>query len=413
MAHKRIICGIDIGNSAIKTAVGLPSPASNRIQIVGVASTPSDGLRRGMVVDMEEVINNISQSVSRAEQMAGLKINRAYVSINGLHIRTQPSHGIIAVSRADNEISQYDIDRVIDAAAAVSLPANREIIHIIPRSFIIDGQEHVKSALGMRGVRLEAEVLLIEGLSPYIRNLAKCLNANDIEVAEFVFGPLAAAKAVLDKHQLEHGVMNIDFGGGVSSLAMFHEGELVHTAVLPVGSRHITNDIAIAFRTSMDKAEDIKCQHAFVGSDETSGRILVDLSDVLDEEGFVVPKKQISKIVDARVSELFDMISSEIKKIPRGNLLPAGVVLAGGGANLAGLSGLTKNRLKLSVQMARGNSALIEGLGDKTSDPAFAVSLGLVIWGAEKELAGKGGGFSLDWRENARKVSKWFKNFLP
>ncbi len=414
MARKRIICGIDIGNSAIKTAVGLPLPALNRIQIVGIASAPSDGLRRGMVVDMEEVINNVGESVSRAEAMAGLKVNRAYVSINGLHIRTQPSHGIIAVSRADNEISQYDIDRVIDAAAAVSLSANREIIHIIPRSFIIDGQEHVKSALGMRGVRLEAEVLLIEGLSPYIRNLAKCVNANDIEVAEFVFGPLAAAKAVLDKHQLEHGVMNVDFGGGVSTLAMFYEGELVHTATLPVGSRHITNDIAIAFRTSMDKAEDIKCQYALVGSDEASGRGQVDLSDVLDEEDFVVSKKQISKIVDARVSELFDMISSEIKKVPRGNLLPAGVVLAGGGANLAGLSDLTKNRLKLSVQMARGNSALIEGMRDKTSDPAFAVALGLVIWGVEKELVDKGRSvLSLDWQENAKKIGKWFRNFLP
>lgn len=413
--RQHIICGIDIGNSSVKTVIGEINRELGRPQIIGTAITPSNGLRRGVVVDMEETISNIRDSVSQAESMAGVKVNRAYVSINGLHIKTQLSHGIIAVSRADNEISQYDVDRVIDAASAVSLPANREIIHVIPRNFIIDGQEHVKNALGMKGVRLEADVLLIEGLSPYIRNLARCINANNIEVAEFVFGPIATAKSVLDKHQMEHGVLNIDFGGGVSTVTLFSEGELVHAATLPIGSRHITNDIAIALRTSVDKAEQIKCEHGYTGNEESISKDQIDLSALLGEEEFIVPRKQIAKIIDARISELFDMIANEIKKVPRGNLLPAGVVLAGGGANLIGLSLATRNRLKLAVKIGQSeNSSYLEGSRAGFADPAMATALGLMVWGFEKEFIPKGANFfNLTTRSRIGKITHWLKNFLP
>lgn len=413
--RQHVICGIDIGNSSVKTIIGEINRELGRPQIIGTAITPSNGLRRGVVVDMEETISNIRDSVNQAESMAGVKVNRAYVSINGLHIKTQLSHGIIAVSRADNEISQYDVDRVIDAASAVSLPANREIIHVIPRNFIIDGQEHVKNALGMKGVRLEADVLLIEGLSSYIRNLARCINANNIEVAEFVFGPIATAKSVLDKHQMEHGVLNIDFGGGVSTVTLFSEGELVHAAILPIGSRHITNDIAIALRTSMDKAEQIKCEHGYTGNEENISKDQIDLSTLLGEEEFIIPRKQIAKIIDARISELFDMIANEIKKVPRGNLLPAGVVLAGGGANLIGLSLATRNRLKLAVKIGQsGNYSYLEGSRAGFTDPAMATALGLVIWGFEKEFISKGANFfNLTTQSRIGKITRWLKNFLP
>src|SRR3989338_4055075 len=213
-----------------------------------------------MVVDMEEAIDNIRTAVQRAEAMAGVSVKRAYVAVNGLHIKNQVSHGVVAVSRADNEISQNDIDRVIEAATAINLPPNRQKIHVIPRSFTIDGHEHVKDPLGMKGVRIEADVLIIDGLAPYIHNLAKCVNENDIEVAEFVFSPLASAKAILDRNQKEHGVLTLDFGGGVSTASLFYEGDLVHTAILPIGSRHITNDLAVALRSSMDTAEKTKIQ---------------------------------------------------------------------------------------------------------------------------------------------------------
>jgi len=414
LAKRHLICGIDIGNSEVKTIIGEFNRETNRAQIIGIGTAPSDGMRKGVIIDMEEAVANIRDSTNQAESMAGVKINRAFVSLTGLHIKTHLSHGVIAVSRADNEISQFDIDRVIDAASAVSLPANREIIHVIPRNFIIDGQEHIKNALGMKGVRLEADVLLIEGLSPYIRNLAKCVNSNGIEVAEFVYGPLATAKAVLDKHQLEHGVLNVDFGGGVSSLALFYEGELIHSAVLPVGSRHITNDIAIALRTSMDKAEQIKREFGFAGGEEHVSKEPIDLSDIVEED-CVASRKQIAKIISARISELFEMIGDEIKKVPRGNLLPAGVILAGGGSNLAGLANLTKDRLKLSVRVGRSaNDFFFDSMREKTSNPSLATALGLVIWGFEKENSIKSGS-ALNVLPNGfiNRAVKWLKNFLP
>ncbi|MBI2670337.1 MAG: cell division protein FtsA [Candidatus Yanofskybacteria bacterium] len=411
--RQQIITGIDIGNHAIKTVIAELDRETLRPQITGVGNASSNGLRKGVVFDMEETINNVKESVKKAESMAGVKVDKAYVSANGLHIRTQPSRGVIVVSRADNEITQNDIYRVIDAASTINLPPNREIIHTIAKNFTIDTQEHVKNPLGMKGVRLEADVLLIEGLTPYIRNLAKCINANDIEVAEFVFAPLAVSKAVLDKHQREHGVLCIDFGGGVSSIALFHEGDLIHTAILPIGSRHITNDLAVAFRTSMDRAEEIKCQHGLTSTEQNGKKDRVDLSELLGEDDFVVPRVQIAKIIDSRVAELFDFISNEMKKLQHGYLLPAGVVLAGGGANLTGLPAFTKNRLKLAVQV--GGNYYLEGLSDKISDPAFAVAVGLVLWGFEKEFSG--GKLPLSARfsyaETASKVSKWFKNFLP
>lgn len=410
--RQQLITGIDVGNHAVKTVIAELNRDNLRPTVVGIGHALSHGLRRGVIFDMEETTNNIRDSVSRAESLAGVKINRAYVSLSGLHLRSQLSRGVVVVSRADSEITQNDIDRVIDAASTINLPPNREIVHTIPKNFTIDGQDHVKNPLGMRGVRLEAEVLLIDALSPYIRNLAKCINTNDIEVAEFVFSPLATAKSVLDKHQREHGVLSIDFGGGVSSMALFHEGDLVHSAVLPIGSRHITNDIAVAFRTSMDKAEDIKCRHGFTGAEPTGKKDKVDLSELLGEKGFVIPRAQIAKIIDYRIAELFEMISSETKKLPRNYLLPAGAVLAGGGANLSGLPDLTKNRLKLAVRV--GGGYMLEGLSDQLSDPAFATAAGLVIWGFEKELGnGKPSFARLSYYDTASKVTRWFKNFLP
>lgn len=411
MGRQQIICGIDVGNSAVKTVIAELNRETLRPQIIGVGSSPSNGLRRGVIFDMEETINNIRDSVNQAESMAGQRVKHTYVSLNGLHIRTQLSQGVIVVSRADNEITQNDIDRVIDAASTISLPPNREIIHAIPKTFLIDGQERVKNPLGMKGVRLEAEVLLIDGLSPYIRNLAKCISANDIEVIEFVFAPLALSKSILDKFQREHGVLSIDFGGGVSSLALFHEGDLVHTAILPVGSRHITNDIAVAFRTSMDKAEEIKCKHGFTGP-ENNKRDSVDLSDFLGEKEFVVPKKQIAKIIDYRIYELFDLISNEMKKLPRNYLLPAGVVLAGGGSNLEGFPAFVKNKLKLSVNV--GGDYFLDGVSDRVSDPAFAVAVGLVAWGSEIEFPTNKSALTGHFPSaNFKKAAKWFKNFLP
>ncbi len=409
-----LLSGIDIGNSEIKVVIAKLDRDHPRPEVLGVGSAPSHGLRRGMVVDMEETIQNVATAVQRAEAMAGTKLKRAYVAVNGLHIKTQASRGVIAVSRADNEISQNDIDRVIQAASVISLPANREIVHVIPRNFIIDGTENVKNPLGMKGVRLEAEVFIIDGLSPYLRNIAKCVNENGIEVAGLVFAPLAASLSVLDKNQREYGVMNLDFGGGTSSLTIFEEADLLHSVVLPIGSKHITNDLAVALRTSMDVAERIKIEHAATSNEsDLRRRENLDLSALMGEESFVLPRKQLIRVVDARAAELLDMISAELKKVARNGMLPAGIVVSGGGANLPGLLALIKDTLRLPVRLARPLN--LDGVVDAAANPSFAVATGLVLWGLEHEAPNtKSKRVFQGSSENPFiKVVDWLKNFMP
>ncbi len=415
MSKPYLLSGIDIGNSEVKVVIAKVERDGIRPEVLGVGAAPSHGLRRGMVVDMEETINDVTAAVQRAEATAGVKLKRAYVAVNGLHIKSQISRGVIAVSRADNEISQSDIDRVLQAASVVSLPANREIVHVVPRNFIIDGSENVKNPLGMKGVRLEAEVLIIDGLSPYLRNLVKCVNENGVEVAGLVFAPLAASLSVLDKSQREYGVAHLDFGGGTSTLTVFEEADLIHSAVLPIGSRHITNDLAMALRTSMDVAERIKLEYATTGMvEDLRKRENIDLSKLMGEENFILPKKQLVRVVDARVSEFLELVTAELKKASRIGMLPAGVVVSGGGAHLPGLLAVIKDTLRAPVKLAR--PLHLDGVVDAATDPSFAVATGLVLWGFESEIGntksraggsfGMGDGFS-------GKVVDWFKNFLP
>ncbi len=411
MAKPYLISGIDVGNSQVKVVIAKIERDGLRPEIIGLGSAVSSGMRRGMIVDMEESVNDIKSAIQRAEAMAGVSLKKAYLAVNGLHIKTQASRGVIAVSRADNEISQSDIDRVLQAASVVSLPVNREIIHVIPRNYIVDGTEYIKNPLGMKGVRLEAEVFITDGLSPHLRNLAKCVNECGIEVAGLVFAPLAASLAVLDKSQREYGVMNLDFGGGTSTMTVFQESELVHTAVLPIGSKHITNDLAIALRTSLDVAERVKLEHCCTSDAEDMRRKEnIDLSKLIDEKDFVVAKKQLVRVVDARAHELLDMVTNELKKIQKSSLLPAGVVISGGGANLPGLALLVKDRLRLPVRIARP-----VGLTETSSDPSYAVATGLVLWGFDQEFSDpKSRTSGFDAKNNGLgKVLDWLKNFLP
>ncbi len=413
MARPYLISGIDIGNAQVKVVIANIDRETLMPEILGVGNTFSNGLRRGMVVDMEETINDVHSAIQRAEAMAGVKIKKAYLSVSGLHVRTQISRGVIAVSRADQEISQNDIDRVIQAASVISMPANREIIHVIPRNYIVDGTECVKNPLGMKGVRLEVEVFIIDGLSPYLRNISKCVNENHVDVAELVYSPLAAALAVLEKSQKEYGVLNIDFGGGTSNLTVFEEADLLHSAVLPIGSKHITNDLAVALRTSLDIAERIKLEHGSTSEGEDlRKKEILDLSELIGEENFILPKKQLIRVVDARIHEILDMVSDELKKVSKNGMLPAGVVLSGGGANLPGLLSLVKERLRLPVKIAKPVN--FKGVTDNINDPSFSVAAGLIMWGVEREFGSAKSQENQFLKEGVvKKTIDWFKNFLP
>ena len=408
-----LISGIDIGNAQVKVVMANIDRETLMPEILGVGSAFSNGLRRGMVVDMEETINDVHSAIQRAEAMAGVKIKKAYLSVSGLHVRTQVSRGVIAVSRADQEISQNDIDRVIQAASVISMPANREILHVIPRNYIVDGTECVKNPLGMKGVRLEVEVFIIDGLSPYLRNITKCINENGVEVAELVYSPLAAALSVLEKSQKEYGGLNIDFGGGTSNLTVFEEADLLHSAVLPIGSKHITNDLAVALRTSLDIAERIKLEHGSTSEGEDlRKREILDLSELIGEENFVLPKKQLIRVIDARIHEILDMVGDELKKVSKNGMLPAGVVLSGGGANLPGLVSLVKERLRLPVKIAKPVN--FKGVTDNISDPSFSVVAGLISWGLDREFGSAKPQDPQFLKEGfLRKTMDWLKNFLP
>lgn len=414
MGNQHIICGIDIGNAQIKAVIAKPSPDGARPQIVGVGSAPTgSALRGGVVVDMQEAVAVIRQALTQAEQMAGAPVQRAYLAVNGAHIRTQVAHGVVAVSRADQEISQGDVDRVIQAASALNLPPNRRVIHTIPRSFVVDERDSVRDPVGMKGVRLEVDVLVVDGFEPHLQKLERCVQEQGIQVAEMVYAPLAASLTALDRHQKEFGAMHLDFGGGTASMAVFHEGDLVHSAVVPIGSRHITHDLAILLRTSIDRAEKIKIELGMTGeADDRRRRDQLDLSPYLDEQA-TIGRRSLVSAIDARVGELMEMVRDELKKSGKAGLLPAGVVLSGGGSQLPGFAALVRDVLRLPVRAVRPLN--VDAAVQAVLDPAYTVAVGLAVWGFGREADGiaRPSGAPLIPAAWARKLFAWLKNFAP
>lgn len=413
MSQPHIICGIDIGNTAIKAVVAKVAPNGSVPEVIGIGSAAStSGLRAGEIVDMKETIDNLRAALTAAATMSGAAVRRAYVSVSGLHIGTQLSRGTIAVARGDGEITASDIDRVISTAQVVSLPPNREIIHVIPRGFVIDGSEEVRDPLGMKGVRLEADVLLVHGLSRHLKNLAKCVNECGVEVAGFVFAPLGSSLAALDKHQKEFGVAHLDFGGGTASLTVWEQGDLLHSAVMRIGSRHITNDLAILLRTSLENAERIKMDVGAVNEqiDRRKKPEMVDLTSYMDEP-YVTSRRQLLSVIDARARELLDMVSDELKKAGKHGLLPAGVVISGGGSKLPGVAALVREELGLPVRYFKPVG--IEAF-DAAMDPSFSTALGLVGWGFAREAGSEGvQGQPSAIGGGVKRAFGWLKNFLP
>ena len=413
MSHPYTICGIDIGNTTIKTVIVKVESGSLTPDVIGVGSVPSSSaLRAGEIVDMKEASDALRLSLQQAAAMAGSPVRRAYVSVSGLHIATQVSKGTIAIGRADGEVTASDIDRVINTAQVVSLPPNREIIHVIPREFIIDGTEHVRDPLGMKGVRLEADVLIVHGLSRHLKNISKCANECGVEVTGFVFAPLAASMAVLDKHQKEYGVAHLDFGGGTASLTVWDQGEMIYSAVMRVGSRHITNDLAILLKSSLETAEQIKVQLGVVNErwDRRKRPELVDLSSYMDEP-FAVQRRDLNGAIEARARELLDMVQEELKKAGKDGLLPAGVIISGGGSKLPGFATLARDMLGLPVKLAKPVG--VEAF-DAAMDPSFSVAIGLISWGFSREVGEGRRPVELSaFGSVLRGAVQWLKNFLP
>jgi len=394
MAKDKVIVGIDIGSTKIATIIA--TQEDSQINIIGAATSPSRGLRKGQVVDIDEAIKSITQSLEASERMAGYSIGTAFVSVDGTHIESQNSKGVVAVSNPQGEITVEDVDRVIEAARAISLPSSKEIIHVIPRFFTVDSQSGIKDPLGMNGVRLEVETNIITGATTALRNIAKCATQVGVDVEGMVFSGIAATYSVLNDTEKELGVILVDFGGGTTDICIFLDGAPAHCAVLPIGARNVTNDLAIGLRISLDSAEKIKLALSrppkiAVEPDQNGEPKDKKESDQLDVSGLSIEEdlKSVSKktltdgIIKPRLREIINMMKIEIQKAGFVGLTPSGVVLTGGGAQTAGIVDIAKQELGMPVRI--GVPQGVTGMVDEIAYSSYAASVGLVIYGSTFE----------------------------
>lgn len=377
MSKGELICGLDIGTTKICAIVGEVS--GDQVDVVGIGTHPSRGLRKGVVINIESTVESIKAAIEEAELMAGCEISTVYAGIAGGHIKGFNSHGIVAVK--DKEVLQHDVDRVIDAARAVAIPLDREVIHILPQEFIIDQQDGIKEPLGMSGVRLEAKVHIVTGAVTSAQNIVKCAQRVGLNVSDIVLEQLASSEAVLSKDEKELGVALIDIGGGTTDLAIWTEGSIIHTSVLAVGGDHITSDIAVGLRTPMDDAERIKrssgcAMSSLVEADET-----IDVPSVGGRKPRTLSRQILTEIIEPRVEEMFSLVHQEIQRTGYEDLLASGVVITGGATLLDGMPELAEDILGLPVRL--GVPQGIGGLVDVVRNPMFATGVGLVLYGCE------------------------------
>lgn len=385
------IVGIDIGTTKIAVCIG--EIREGILNVESLVKTINSGMRKGEVIDTEDCVSAISNAIQLAEQETQIEISSAFVGIGGAHISTFVSRGTIAVSKPNGEITQVDIDRAIETSRVIALPANKEIIHVIPKFFIIDGSEETKDPAGLTGVRLEVESLIIAGNSNMIRNLTRCVSQAGIKLEGLLFSPLATSHALLDKKQKESGVALIDLGGGTTSIAVYEEKDMIHSAIIPIGSVSITNDIARGLKTSLENAEQIKIKYgtADIEKVKASEKIYMKKLDPNDEN--VYDRKFLSEIIEARVKEIFEIIIKELRNIDKDGMLPAGIVFTGGGANLDGLVELAKQELQLPARVGKPNLE-ISGSATNLDEPEYSTALGLMLDGFD-QLSSGGFSFSL------------------
>jgi len=404
MAKDNLIAGLDIGTGHVKLLVVKQKDDGSGFEVVSQLKELSFGVRKGVVVDPEKVSRIVQILLSKAREETGKRIGAVFTNIGGSHLFCASSRGMVAVSRADQRVTEMDISRVLDSAKTVSLPLNNEILEVFPKGYIVDNEKGIKEALGMQGGRLEVETVILAAFSPYINNLTQAVLSSDLHVLDVVPSVIASAAAVLSPRQKELGAAVLDIGAGTSELAVFEEGDLIHMAVFPIGSSNITNDIAIGLKTDVDTAEAIKVEKGsclFKGSDKK------EKIEMEGEENLVFSQKMLARIVEARVSEIFGEVQKELKKIQKQGMLPAGITLTGGGSRLPRIVDLAKKELKLPCRI--GKPDCFYGLDDELS---FATACGLImkatnIRGGESKKENRGSqGFG-------EKVKKILKTFIP
>jgi cell division protein FtsA len=405
---ERTVVGIDVGSSKICTMVG-EVRENGDLRVVGVGLVPARGLRKGVVVNVDEATEALAASVAEAERSSGYKLERAYVSVSGEHISSLNSQGVVGVSHRRSGITIDDVERALDAACAITVSHNQKVIHVIPRGYVVDGQGGVQDPIGMHGFRLEVEAHLVTASSTAIQNLLKCVRRAGLEADEVVSAGIAAGDAVLAETEREMGVVLADIGAGTTDVAIFIDGTVWHTVTLGIGGAYVTQDIAIGLRLPPSVAEEIKVKHGHVLPTQVDSDEMFTVSSFGDEFSQEVPRWKLVSIVQARAEEILSMINKEIKRSGYDGLLPAGVVLSGGTAQILGMRTLGRQVLGLPVRL--GSPRNLHGLVDAVSNPAHAVGAGLLAWGSTEEARpqlkvrpGPGGG---------ARLLKWLRTLLP
>jgi len=415
-----IITGLDIGSSTIRVAVCKTTAGedgSPRLHVIGAVASPSGGMHKGAVSSMEDAVSAISKALEKAERMTGIALNSAWVAIAGQSIVVQESRGVVGVSRPQAEIEEDDVERAMEAARTVATPSNYDILHVIPKSFTVDGQRGVKDPVGMNGVRLEVDAVIIEALSSHIKNLTKSVYRTGLDIDDLVYSPLGMAEAVLTQRQRELGACVVNVGSATTSLAIFEEGDLLHTAVLPMGGDHVTNDIAIGLRTSIDIAEKVKMAYGHAVPDAVDRKQQFALRDFGAETDEIVKCRFVAEIIEARMEEIFEAIDSELRKVDRSGMLPVGVLFTGGAMKLEGSIDVAKRVLRLPC--AVGTPIGITSVIDEAHDPAFATAIGLAAWGhGIREMHGRKFNFGNFFKfksvdKVAEQMRKWMKSLIP
>ena len=373
---KNLIVGLDIGTSKVVAIVGEISP-NKEIEIIGLGSSRSRGLKKGVVVNIESTVHTIQRAIEEAELMAGCEIHSVYTGIAGSHIRSLNSHGIVAIR--DNEVSVSDVDRVIDAARAVAIPADQKILHILPQEFIIDSQEGIKEPIGMSGVRLEAKVHMVTGSVSSAQNIVKCVRRCGLEVDDIILEQLASSNAVLTEDEKELGVCLIDVGGGTTDIAVFTEGSIHHTAVIPIAGDQVTNDIAVALRTPTQYAEDIKVRYACALTQLANPEETIEVPSVGDRPARRLARQTLAEVVEPRYEELFTLVQAELRRSGYEDLIAAGIVLTGGSSKMEGVIELAEEIFHMPVRI--GIPQYVSGLSDVVKNPIYSTGVGLLLFG--------------------------------
>jgi cell division protein FtsA len=382
--ERNLIVGLDIGTSKVAAIVGELTSDGN-IEIIGIGSTPSRGLKKGVVVNLESTVQSIQRAIEEAELMAGCQIKSVYAGIAGSHIRSLNSHGIVAIK--DKEVTQYDIDRVIDSARAVAIPADQKILHILPQEFVIDLQDGIKEPIGMSGIRLEAKVHMVTGSVSASQNIVKCIRRCGLEVDDIVLEQLASCNSVLTEDEKELGVCLIDIGGGTTDIAIFVDGAIKHTAVIPIAGDQVTNDIAVALRTPTLNAEDIKRRYACALTQLANVDETIEVPSIGDRAPRKISTQNLAEIIEPRYEELMLLVQSELRRSGYEELIAAGIVLTGGSSKVMGLIDLAEEIFHMPVRM--GGPQNVTGLAEVVKNPIHSTGVGLLMYGKEHQGVGR------------------------